>query len=60
MANQYAKDSTQLLIRLPERMKRDLYSAVEKLNRENPGARYSANSVVRALIEKFIREGRID
>lgn len=59
MANQYARDSTQLLIRLPDKMKRDLYGAVEKLNRENPGAQYSANSVVRALIENFIREGRL-
>lgn len=57
MPNQYAKDSTQLLIRLPEAMKRDLYRAVERLNRENPGAMYSANSVVRFLIERFLREG---
>ena len=54
MANQYAPDSRQMLIRLPEDMKRDLYKAVEKLNADNPGAMYSANSVVRALIEKFI------
>jgi len=60
MPNQYARDSTQLLVRLPEQMKRDLYRAVEKLNEKNPGAMYSANSVVRALIEKFIRDGTID
>ncbi len=60
MPNQYAKDSTTLLIRLPEKMKRDLYRAVETLNEERPGAMYSANSVVRALIERFIQEGRID
>lgn len=60
MPNQYAKDSTQLLVRLPEQMKRELYRAVEKLNKKNPGAMYSANSVVRALIEKFIRDGTID
>ena len=41
---------------LPEDMKRKLYKAVELLNAENPGAMYSANSVVRALIEKFIEE----
>ncbi len=54
MPNKYATDSTQLLIRLPEEMKRNLYRAVEKLNSENPGAQYSANSIVRAMIEKFI------
>ena len=43
-----------MLIRLPEDMKRNLYKAVEKLNADNPGAMYSANSVVRALIEKFV------
>ena len=56
MPNKYAQDSTQLLIRLPEDMKRRLYKAVEKLNDRNPGAMYSANSVVRALIENFIEE----
>jgi hypothetical protein len=56
MPNKYAADSAQLLIRLPEDMKRKLYKAVEILNAENPGAMYSANSVVRALIEKFIEE----
>lgn len=56
MPNKYAPDSAQLLIRLPEDMKRKLYKAVELLNAENPGAMYSANSVVRALIEKFIEE----
>ena len=54
MPNQYAPDSAQLLIRLPEEMKRKLYRAVERLNAENPGAQYSANSVVSALIENFI------
>ena len=43
-----------MLIRLPEEMKRELYKAVEKLNADNPGAMYSANSVVRAMIEQFI------
>ena len=56
MPNKYATDSTQLLIRLPEEMKRNLYSAVEKLNSENPGAQYSENSIVRAMIEKFIND----
>ena len=56
MPTKYAADSAQLLIRLPEEMKRKLYKAVEILNTENPGAMYSANSVVRALIEKFIEE----
>ncbi len=56
MPNQYAPDSAQLLIRLPEEMKRKLYRAVERLNTENPGAQYSANSVVRALIENFISD----
>jgi len=37
-------------------MKRKLYRAVERLNAENPGAQYSANSVVRALIENFISD----
>lgn len=54
MPNQYAPGSTQMLIRLPEEMKRELYKAVEKLNADNPGAMYSANSVVRAMIEQFI------
>ena len=56
MPNKYATDSTQLLIRLPEEMKRNLYRAVEKHNSENPGAQYSANSIVRAMIEKFIND----
>ena len=56
MPNKYAPDSAQLLIRLPEDMKRKLYKAVELLNAENPGAMYSANSVVRALIEIFIED----
>ena len=56
MPNKYATDSTQLLIRLPEEMKRNLYRAVEKLNSENPGAQYSANSIVRGMIEKFIND----
>ena len=56
--NQYAAGSTQLLVRLPEEMKRKLYAAVERLNAANPGAQYSANSVVRTLIEGFV-EGRI-
>lgn len=56
MPNQYAPGSSQLLIRLPEETKRRLYQAVERLNSENPGAQYSANSVVRSLIEKFINE----
>lgn len=60
MPNQYAKDSTQLLVRLPQKMKRDLYKAVERLNEENPGAQYSANSVVRAMIERFLRDGKIE
>ncbi len=59
MANQYAKGNAQVLIWLSDAMKRDLYSAREKLNRENPGAQYSANSVVRSLVENFIREGRL-
>ena len=54
MPNRYATDSAQLLIRLPEEMKCKLYRAVERLNAENHGAQYSANSVVRALIENFI------
>ena len=53
MPNKYAQDSAQLLIRLPENMKKKLYRAVKQLNDKNPGAMYSANSTVRALIENF-------
>ena len=54
MPNQYAPGTSQLLVRLPEDTKRKLYAAVERLNAANPGAQYSANSVVRTLIEHFI------
>ena len=44
------------MIRLPENMKKKLYRAVKQLNDKNPGAMYSANSTVRALIENFINK----
>ena len=58
MPNQYAPGSSQLLVRLPEDMKRKLYQTVEQLNAANPGAQYSANSVVRTLIDQFV-QGKI-
>ena len=58
MPNQYAAGSSQLLIRLPEEMKQKLYAAVERLNVANPGAQYSANAVVRTLIDQFV-QGKI-
>ncbi len=58
MPNQYAPGTSQLLVRLPEDTKRKLYAAVERLNAANPGAQYSANSVVRTLIDGFV-SGRI-
>ena len=54
MPNRYAAGTTQLLVRLPEETKRKLYAEVERLNAANPGAQYSANSVVRTLIDGFV------
>ncbi len=54
MPNRYAAGTTQLLVRLPEDTKRKLYAEVERLNTANPGAQYSANSVVRTLIDGFV------
>ena len=56
MSNQYAKGTVQLLVRLDEEKKRQFYEAVEVVNSRSFGAPYSANAVMRGLIEMFIND----
>ena len=59
MANQYAKGTVQLLVRLDEELKMKFYDSVQILNDKSYGAPYSANSVMRGLIEMFIHNPEI-
>ena len=54
MSGKYAEDSTSVLLRLPKDLKTRLYEATERLNEDNPGANYSANSIVRAAITDYL------
>ena len=54
MSGKYADDSTSVLLRLPKDLKTRLYEATERLNEDNPGANYSANSIVRAAITDYL------
>ena len=56
MSNQYAKGTVQLLIRLDEEKKRQFYEAVDIVNSRSFGAPYSANAVMRGIIEIFIKD----
>ena len=54
MTGKYAEESTSMLLRLPKDLKKRLYEATERLNEDNPGANYSANSIVRAAILDYL------
>ena len=54
MPGKYADDSTSLLLRLPKDLKDRLYKTAEKMNEANPGANYSANSMIRAAIIAYL------
>ena len=54
MPNKYADDSTEMLLRMPKELKRRLYACTEDMNRRHPGANYSASSVARLAIERFL------
>lgn len=56
MPNQYAPDSTSLLLRLPVDLKERLTDVVDELNNKYPGANYSVSSVIRSAIERTIKE----
>ena len=54
MPGKYADDSTSILLRLPKEMKDRLYKTAERMNKANPGANYSANSMIRAAIISYL------
>lgn len=54
MTGKYAEESTSMLLRLPKDLKKRLHEATERLNEDNPGANYSANSIVRAAILDYL------
>jgi predicted transcriptional regulator len=54
MPGKYADDSTSILLRLPKDLKARLYEAAERLNKANPGANYSASSMIRAAIIEYL------
>ncbi len=54
MPNKYSDESTSILLRLPKDMKERLYKTAERLNKKNPGANYSANSMIRAAIIAYL------
>ena len=62
MPNIRSEDSGQIIVRLPERTRRALNIIVRHKNEKNPGAKFSANSVIRHVIEshidKYMKENR--
>ena len=62
MPNIRSEDSGQIIVRLPERTRRALNVIVRHKNEKNPGAKFSANSVIRHVIEshidKYMKENR--
>lgn len=56
MPNQYAPGTTSILIRLPKDWKKRLKSAADKMNRNNPGAKYSATSIALSAIMARVEE----
>lgn len=54
MPNVHSKDSGQLIVRLPERTRRALNSVVRHKNERTPGAKFSANSIIRMLIKDYL------
>jgi len=54
MPNIRSDDSGQIIVRLPERTRRALNVIVRHKNEKNPGAKFSANSVIRHVVESHI------
>ncbi|MEA4873403.1 MAG: hypothetical protein VB076_11425 [Synergistaceae bacterium] len=54
MPNIRSEDSGQIIVRLPERTRRALNIIVRHKNEKNPGAKFSANSVIRHVVESHI------
>lgn len=54
MPNVHSKDSIQMIVRLPENTRKLFDATICYKNKENPGANFTANSIIRALIKKYV------